>query len=134
MHLLMGDFPIPETDHGSPRCCQRHRPRRGPPPKQGRPSAPRPNSAVSESFRSVSYIVCRVDLTKDDLRIFWRGPDGKPYRTFASVAADLQSKGRSLQFAMNGGMYQDDFRPVGLYIENGREVTPNQYREDHRPP
>ena len=24
---------------------------------------------------------------------------------------------------MNGGMYQDDFRPVGLYIENGRELT-----------
>ena len=25
---------------------------------------------------------------------------------------------------MNGGMYQGDFRPVGLYIENGRELTP----------
>ena len=25
---------------------------------------------------------------------------------------------------MNGGMYQDDFRPVGLYIENGRELIP----------
>jgi hypothetical protein len=24
---------------------------------------------------------------------------------------------------MNGGMNQEDFRPVGLYIENGREVT-----------
>ena len=25
---------------------------------------------------------------------------------------------------MNGGMYQGDLRPVGLYIENGRELTP----------
>jgi hypothetical protein len=25
--------------------------------------------------------------------------------------------GESLKFAMNGGMYQDDLRPVGLYIE-----------------
>ena len=25
---------------------------------------------------------------------------------------------------MNGGMYQNDLRPVGLYIENGRELTP----------
>jgi uncharacterized protein YigE (DUF2233 family) len=24
---------------------------------------------------------------------------------------------------MNGGMYQDDFQPVGLYVENGRELT-----------
>ena len=30
----------------------------------------------------------------------------------------------SLQIAMNGGMYQDDFRPVGLSVENGRELTP----------
>src|SRR4029079_3027569 len=39
-------------------------------------------------------------------------------------AMDLKAKGKSLQFAMNGGMYRDDFRPVGLYIENGRELTP----------
>jgi uncharacterized protein YigE (DUF2233 family) len=25
---------------------------------------------------------------------------------------------------MNGGMYRSDFRPVGLYIENGRELMP----------
>jgi hypothetical protein len=24
---------------------------------------------------------------------------------------------------MNGGMYKDDFQPVGLYVENGRELT-----------
>jgi uncharacterized protein YigE (DUF2233 family) len=30
------------------------------------------------------------------------------------LAADLEAKGKSLRFAMNGGMYQGDFRPVGL--------------------
>jgi uncharacterized protein YigE (DUF2233 family) len=56
--------------------------------------------------------------------MFWRREDGKPYRTFGALAADLEAKGKSLRFAMNGGMYKDDFRPVGLYIENGRELTP----------
>jgi len=78
----------------------------------------------SESFKGASYIVCSFDPTKEDLRIFWRGDDGEPYRTFAVLAADLIGKGKSLQFAMNGGMYQGDFRPIGLYIENGRELTP----------
>ena len=78
----------------------------------------------SESFKGASYIVCSFDPTKDDLRIYWRGDDGKPYRTFPALAADLERKGKSLRFAMNGGMYQDDLRPVGLYIENGRELTP----------
>src|SRR4029453_13914615 len=45
------------------------------------------------------------------------------YQTFAALARDLKSNGKSLQFAMNGGMYQDDFSPVGLYVENGRELT-----------
>jgi uncharacterized protein YigE (DUF2233 family) len=77
----------------------------------------------SESFRGASYIVCSFDLAKDDVRITWRDGDGRPYRTFAAVAAGIGARGQSLRFAMNGGMYDDDFRPVGLYIENGRELS-----------
>jgi uncharacterized protein YigE (DUF2233 family) len=88
------------------------------------PGVARAGPCRSESFRAVPYIVCSFDLTEDDLRIFWRGDDGEPYRTFAALAVDLEGKGMSLQFAMNGGMYQGDFQPVGLYIENGRELTP----------
>ena len=78
----------------------------------------------SESFEGASYIVCSFDLMEDELRMYWRGADGNPYRTFAALTADLERKGKALQFAMNGGMYQDDLRPVGLYIENGHELTP----------
>ena len=77
----------------------------------------------NKSFEGASYIVCSFDPAKDDLRIYWHADDGKPYRTFAALAADLKAKSKSLRFAMNGGMYQGDFRPVGLYIENGRELT-----------
>jgi uncharacterized protein YigE (DUF2233 family) len=77
----------------------------------------------SESFRGASYIVCSFDLARDDVRIHWRDGDSRPYRTFAAVAADLRTRGQSLRFAMNGGMYHDNFRPVGLYIENGRELA-----------
>ena len=80
-------------------------------------------SCRSESFKGASYIVCSFNPTKDDLRIYWRDDDGKPYRTFAALAAGLKGQGKSLKFAMNGGMYQADLRPVGLYIENGRELT-----------
>jgi uncharacterized protein YigE (DUF2233 family) len=78
----------------------------------------------SESFEGASYIVCSFDPTKDNLRLFWLRDGGKPYRTFAALAADLEAKGESLQFAINGGMYQTDFRPVGLYIENGHVLIP----------
>ena len=98
------------------------------------PEWPRPSLVSSRVFEGASYIVCSFDLTKDELRIYWRGDDGKPYRTFAALAADLEGKGKSLQFAMNGGMYQGDFRPVGLYIENGREQNAGEYRHAHRRP
>jgi uncharacterized protein YigE (DUF2233 family) len=81
-------------------------------------------SCRSKTFEGASYIVCSFDPTKEELRTFWRSDNGKPYRTFAALAADLGRKGKLLEFAMNGGMYQGDFRPVGLYIENGRELTP----------
>ena len=87
------------------------------------PGAAQAEPCRSESFKGASYIVCSFDPTRDDVRMYWRGDDEKPYRTFAALSADLEGKGKSLRFAMNGGMYQADFRPVGLYIENGRELT-----------
>ena len=77
----------------------------------------------AESFRGASYIVCSFDPSKADLRIVWRGRDGNPFRTFGALAADLKTEGRSLQFAMNGGMYEEDLSPVGLHIENGRALS-----------
>jgi uncharacterized protein YigE (DUF2233 family) len=81
-------------------------------------------SCRSKDFEGASYIVCSFNPAKDELRTFWRSDNGKPYRTFAALAAVLGHKGKSLQFAMNGGMYRGDFRPVGLYIEDGHALTP----------
>ena len=88
------------------------------------PAAVHADPCRTQSFSRASYLVCSFDLTSDDLRNYWLKDDGKPYRTFAALAEDLKGKGKSLRFAMNGGMYQNDFRPVGLYIENGRELSP----------
>jgi uncharacterized protein YigE (DUF2233 family) len=78
----------------------------------------------NEFFRRAWYIVCSFDPAKDNLRIYWRGDNDRPYRTFTALAADVEAKGKSLRFAMNGGMYQSNFQPVGLYVENGRALIP----------
>ena len=51
----------------------------------------------SESFRGASYTVCSFDPTKDNLRTYWRGDNGKPYRTFAALAEDLEGLDRGAQ-------------------------------------
>jgi uncharacterized protein YigE (DUF2233 family) len=84
-------------------------------------SAPaRAQSCAPTRFDGASYTVCLVDPRRDDLRLFWRGADGKPYGALPRLADALLP--RKLRFAMNAGMYQADLSPVGLYIEDGRQL------------
>lgn len=86
-----------------------------------------PDSALScqsRAFGEAGYLVCSIDLEIGRPRLFWKGSDGEPYRTFAEVAEAVAAEGKSLVFAMNAGMYADDFSPMGLYIEGGRELRP----------
>jgi uncharacterized protein YigE (DUF2233 family) len=68
-----------------------------------------------------SYSICRFDPKKDDLRLFWRAPDGEPLGSFAAAAASLHPD-EKLIFAMNAGMYDQNYAPVGLYVEKGVEL------------
>ncbi|MEZ2128821.1 MULTISPECIES: phosphodiester glycosidase family protein [unclassified Sinorhizobium] len=77
-----------------------------------------------DTFEEASYVVCTLEPGKADLRLFWKNAQGEPYRYFSSVAEAVGKKGRALTFAMNAGMYRADFSPMGLYIENGRELRP----------
>lgn len=70
------------------------------------------------------YTVCTVDLRKFGLELFWRDGHKRPFRGFATLESWLNGKGKRLLFAMNAGMYTEDFAPVGLYVENGKELRP----------
>ncbi|WP_420712608.1 phosphodiester glycosidase family protein [Frigidibacter sp. RF13] len=76
-------------------------------------------------FEEASYTVCEA-AAGEDLRLFLNGPDGRPLGTFGAVQAQLASEGKRLAFAMNAGMYHDDRRPVGYYVEQGQEQAPLQ--------
>jgi uncharacterized protein YigE (DUF2233 family) len=76
-----------------------------------------------EGYEGVSYTICEV-VRGEDLRLFLTAPDGAPYGSFARIEAVLAARGERLVFAMNAGMYHPDRRPVGLYIEGGRQISP----------
>lgn len=78
-------------------------------------------------FEDVPMTACEVD-TGADLRLFLNGPDGN-LGSFSAVNDVLAAEGATLGFAMNAGMYHRDRAPVGLYIEDGREVAPIVTRE-----
>lgn len=73
-----------------------------------------------DTFEGNRYTVCEVDSSTADMRLFLRDETGAILGHFEAVEQSL-SKGQSLIFAMNGGMYHPDRRPVGYYVENGQQ-------------
>lgn len=47
---------------------------------------------------------------------------GRAIGNIGKLKALVEAKGKHLRFAMNGGMYMEDQRPLGLYVENGRTL------------
>jgi uncharacterized protein YigE (DUF2233 family) len=74
-------------------------------------------------FEGIGYVLCDVDAGQD-LRLWLRDGEGSPIGTFSRLKATVETEGRHLVFAMNAGMYHPDRRPVGLYVENGAELSP----------
>lgn len=73
-----------------------------------------------EVFEDRAFTVCTFDLRQYSVRLFWRDEQGRPYAAFGNLPEAMN--GQRLVFAMNGGMYHADLSPVGLYIEDGREM------------
>jgi uncharacterized protein YigE (DUF2233 family) len=76
----------------------------------------------SYRFEQHSYTLCTAPLNRFDIQIFWQRPDGTPY-SFLSALPKTGKRGGDLAFALNGGMFHPSHRPVGLYIEDGRELV-----------
>lgn len=77
----------------------------------------------SLTFERNAYTVCEVDLRKQAIQLFWKKPDGEPYARLSAIPQSPEGKGSKFQFAMNAGMFDPGLKPVGLYIEQGREMV-----------
>jgi uncharacterized protein YigE (DUF2233 family) len=73
-------------------------------------------------FRGVRSTICRVDLRTDHLQLFLNDESGKPFTSFRRVAQSLAAHHEQLAFAMNAGMYREDYSPVGLLVMTSHQV------------
>jgi uncharacterized protein YigE (DUF2233 family) len=84
--------------------------------------------ADTEPCRSIqyernAYTVCEVDIRKQTVRLYWKRPDGTPYAYLSALPRALEGEGGRLLFAANAGMFDPALKPVGLYVEQGRELA-----------
>jgi len=86
-------------------------------------------ACAPERFEDNDYVICRFDLRQDALRLHSLAPDGEPYGSFTALSESLAERGETLAFAMNAGMYGEDLRPIGLYVEDGRTLKKANRRD-----
>ena len=69
-----------------------------------------------------SYTACSIDVQKQKLGLFNINPEGRPYGDFSSLIDKLSSENKTLTFAMNAGMFDQNLKAIGLYVENGKQL------------
>src|SRR5215475_15752689 len=77
----------------------------------------------SMEYERNAYTICEVDLRKHTVRLYWKRADGTPYGFLSTLPRALEGEADRLLFATNAGMFDPALKPVGLYVEQGRELV-----------
>jgi uncharacterized protein YigE (DUF2233 family) len=77
----------------------------------------------SMEYERNAYTICEVDLHKHTVRLYWKRSDGNPYAYLSALPRTLEGGAGRMLFATNGGMFDPALKPVGLYVEQGRELV-----------
>lgn len=88
-------------------------------------------SSCTSKQDSKSEIVATfiVDPKAANIRFFWQNDERETFRSIDNLKKYVERKGQKLHFAMNGGMFMEDRRPLGLYIQDGKTLAPLNTRE-----
>ena len=59
-----------------------------------------------------------------NIQMFYKDQSGSRFWNIWNVKQSVEKQGKQLVFAMNGGMYTPLYKPVGLFIDQGKEIQP----------
>lgn len=82
-----------------------------------------PPACERRSFEGAAFTVCLYEAGRDELSLALGGRDG-PLGGLRALKRHLGRDSARVRFAMNGGMYDGQQRPVGLLVQAGRDVHP----------
>lgn len=84
----------------------------------------------TSSFAASKYTVVHID-DPQRLELFLRDDAGTPFHRFDKLDAWLQARKKHLRFAMNAGMFEPDYSPVGLFVARAQQLAPLNLRTGH---
>lgn len=65
------------------------------------------------------FDIVELDLAHDRLELRWQDDAGKAMASIEGLRAWGRANGRELLFAANAGIYDREFKPLGLHVEEG---------------
>jgi uncharacterized protein YigE (DUF2233 family) len=79
-----------------------------------------PSACEQVQFESVPLTHCTADPAEHAIAMANLGADKQPFGSLAAFAASVDPA--TVAFAVNGGMYGDDLKPIGYYVQNGERL------------
>jgi uncharacterized protein YigE (DUF2233 family) len=77
-------------------------------------------ACAPQTIDNVDYTVCRFNPATSRVATFSLDAQGKPFENFTALRDAMAAEGKKLVFATNAGMFGEDLKPIGLFIENGK--------------
>lgn len=71
-----------------------------------------------------NFVIYQADPQKQNIRMYWKDHKNEMIRSLGNLEHYTASQNEKLIFAMNGGMFEPDNSPKGLYIENFKILHP----------
>lgn len=65
------------------------------------------------------FDLVELDLARDRLELHWQDEAGQALASIEGLRAWGRAHGRELLFAANAGIYDREFKPLGLHVEDG---------------
>ena len=82
-----------------------------------------PSTSVQQTVQDPRFTTIRVDARTERIELFLRDDAGQPFKHFDQLKSWLAGKNKQLHFAMNAGMYQEDLSPLGLFVQDGKQIA-----------
>lgn len=70
------------------------------------------------------FILFQASPGKGNIKLYWKNDRHQILKSIGQLKKEVEAQHEKLQFAMNGGMFEPDNSPKGLYIENFKILKP----------
>ena len=72
-----------------------------------------------DDARFVNFI---VDPQKSNIELYWKNDNNELLNNFQNLKNYIEKKGKRLKFAMNAGMYMENYTPLGLFVHKQKII------------